>query len=91
MALRARFLLVDLFFCLSRFVHARAYVGKFAGGLRPSALLRIRLRRLWPLIDLGTFAGALALLALAASCAVELWITVPLNGSVNAGAVDNLW
>jgi peptidoglycan/LPS O-acetylase OafA/YrhL len=132
-------------------VLAGAYEDKFAGGLRPSAFLRIRLRRLWPLIGLGTIAGALSLLAivppsaliiptlmglllipgfgsqlplyplnapqwslaweivanflhgfvlwrlgarallsLAASCAVGLWITVPLNGSVNAGAVDNL-
>lgn len=146
------YLLVDLFFCLSGFVLARAYEGKFAAGLGPAAFLEIRLRRLWPLIALGTVAGALslvaivqpttlilptvmgllllprfgtqlplyplnapqwslawevaanfihglvlwrlgtgALLAFAATCAIGLWLTVPLNGSVNAGAVDTLW
>lgn len=146
------YLLVDLFFCLSGFVLARAYEGKFASGLRPAAFLEIRLRRLWPLIALGTVAGTLSLLTivppitlilptvmgllllprfgtqlplyplnapqwslaweiaanfihalilwrlgirslltLAATCAIGLWITVPLNGSVNAGAVENLW
>ena len=55
------YLFVDLFFLLSGFVLTLAAEPSMAG--RPAlAFVRARLRRLWPLVALGTLAGALAFL-----------------------------
>lgn len=59
-------LAVDLFFVLSGFVLAHAYEERIRDGLAPSAFLRIRVIRLYPLYALGlALTVAVALLAFA--------------------------
>ena len=53
------YLFVDLFFLISGFVLALAFEPKLAAGLAPLAFMRARVRRLWPMMALGSVAGAL--------------------------------
>lgn len=52
------YLAVDLFFVLSGYVMARTYEGP---DLKAERFIKVRLRRLWPTMAVGTVIGALAL------------------------------
>jgi len=52
------FLAVDFFLLLSGFVLARAFEPRFAKGLGTRAFMAMRLKRLYPLMALGTVLGA---------------------------------
>lgn len=56
------YLFVDLFFMLSGFVLTLAAEPKMALGLNAWDFLKGRIRRLWPMVALGAFLGALAIL-----------------------------
>lgn len=51
------YLAVDLFFCLSGFVIARAYEGRLREGLAPREFIERRIVRLWPMLALGALLG----------------------------------
>ena len=59
------YLAVDLFFALSGFVLAHAYLKRLADGMKLSQFLAIRATRLYPLYGLATLIGAAAALPLA--------------------------
>jgi peptidoglycan/LPS O-acetylase OafA/YrhL len=58
------YLAVDFFFMLSGYVLTRTYHARFAEGLGAGAFLLKRVRRLWPVIAVGTVLGLLAQLGL---------------------------
>lgn len=73
-------LAVDMFFVISGFVIANAYDERLATGLTPSAFMRLRLIRLYPLYLVGLLLGLAA--------GVICWLTgsdPQLNGAVLAG------
>lgn len=84
------FLAVDLFFCLSGFVIAKAYDARLAGGGFAARFGVIRLIRLYPLYLLGLLLGIAASLLLGApvlgSAVVAGLLMIPLNPWIN-GAV----
>lgn len=51
------YLSVDLFFLLSGFVLALAFERKFAAGMGPTAFMRLRIVRLWPVLAFGMVLG----------------------------------
>ncbi len=51
-------LAVDFFFSLSGFVVAYAYEDRLRGGLSPTDFMKLRLIRLYPMLALGVFVGA---------------------------------
>lgn len=53
------YLFVDLFFLISGFVLTLSAEPKIKDGASAVAFMRARLRRLWPMMALGSFAGAL--------------------------------
>ncbi len=53
------YLFVDLFFLLSGFVLTAAIDGKMRAGLRVAQFMRKRWLRLWPMIVIGAFVGAI--------------------------------
>ncbi|MCB2075255.1 MAG: acyltransferase [Novosphingobium sp.] len=56
------YLLVDLFFMLSGFVLTLSAEPKMAAGFAPTAFVRARIKRLWPMVALGALLGAGAFL-----------------------------
>jgi peptidoglycan/LPS O-acetylase OafA/YrhL len=52
------YLAVDFFFMLSGYVLSRTYDERLRSGLTPAKFIRIRLRRLYPIMALGILAGA---------------------------------
>jgi peptidoglycan/LPS O-acetylase OafA/YrhL len=58
------YLFVDLFFMLSGFVLARAWAPHRAGRADAGSLIEARIRRLWPIMALGTVLGLVAHLAI---------------------------
>lgn len=79
------YLAVDFFFLLSGYVLARAFDRRLATDLSPIGFLRIRIRRLWPVMAIGAILGlisflqifgsvvAMALFVLALLIAPQLW------------------
>jgi peptidoglycan/LPS O-acetylase OafA/YrhL len=67
------YLAVDLFFLLSGFVIAEAYEKRFAAGLKPPRYIWIRIKRLYPMMFVGTLVG-FASYAFAQPDRVDPWI-----------------
>ena len=81
------YLFVDFFFILSGFVLTLALEPRLAKGWPPSAFIRARIIRLWPMAALGAVAGAMVMFATRGSGTVEIALTllmalamIPLTG-----------
>ena len=67
------YLAVDFFFMLSGYVIARAYERRLAGELTPAGFMKLRIKRLYPVMAVGILAGAAVALASGANGGAVTW------------------
>ena len=67
------YLAVDFFFMLSGYVVARAYERRLAGELSAAGFMKLRIKRLYPVMAIGIFAGAAVALASGAHGGAVAW------------------